>query len=252
MNHFTQRMTGKLHFLLSIGCLCLLFGCSSDGRTNIKTYNLPLHELQDGLAYEYRAVDNEQLPPYYWYYRSLKQEESIYLTGLYYNHEFIPQQFVREEQVDNGMVLQEMFVYETNSEDLQDQVDVTVLQGATFPFEVTDSLGAFVYNVNWYSSKDSMTYNVVRNRRYLGKTAYIYKEKEYPAVRFRVRELIETEQIGFLSIELTGEEIYAQGIGLVYTSKEAVDGSFEQAYALYDRYPMTELEAKFGASLKEE
>jgi hypothetical protein len=239
-------------FLFPISLLFLLLACQFDGRTNIKTYNFPLHELQEGIAYEYRPVNDERLPPYYWYYRSLKQDDQIFLTGLYYDFEFIPQQFIREEQVDNGMVLQELYIYETNSEDKQDQLEAEVIAGATFPFEVTDSLGAFVYNVSWYSPKDSINYNLIRNRRFLEKTTYTYKDEAYPAVRFRVRELIETEQEGFLTLELIGEEIYAQGIGLVYTSKRAVEGDFEQTYALYDRYPMTELEAKFGASLEED
>ncbi|MEM6698678.1 MAG: hypothetical protein AAF599_09805, partial [Bacteroidota bacterium] len=69
-----------LFLIFSVGLL-LLIQCRFDGKTNIKTYYYPMYELYDGLTYEYRGISNEQLPPYYWYYRTVEQGESTYLTG---------------------------------------------------------------------------------------------------------------------------------------------------------------------------
>jgi len=77
----TQQFLVKL-LLLAVGSF-LLYQCQLNEKTNIKTYYFPLHDLYEGLTYEYRAVGNEQLPPYYWYYRTIDQEESTFLTGMY-------------------------------------------------------------------------------------------------------------------------------------------------------------------------
>jgi len=237
--------------LFTVIGLLLLMQCHIDGKTNIKTYYYPLHDLYNGLTYEYRGVNNEQLPPYYWYYRTVEQEGSTYLTGMYYDYNFIPQQFIREERVSNGMLMDELFVYQTDSTDKQLQIPVDVAAGNTFPFEVQDSLGVFLYNISWFSSIDSATNTIIRNRRYQGKTAFEFKGKRYDAIEFSVRELIENEQEGTLKVELEGKEIYAQGLGLVYVSKKAIGSPFEQTYQLYDRYPMKQLEEKFGKSFQE-
>jgi len=144
------------------------------------------------------------------------------------------------------MLLEELFLYQSDSTDKQTRIPVEIVAGNNFPFEVQDSLGIFLYNIQWFSPADSSTNTLIRNRRYLGRTTYEFEGKEYAAIEFGVRELIENEQEGFLKIELKGKEIYAQGLGLVYTHKEAIDSGFEQTYQLYARYPMMELEKKFG------
>jgi len=245
-----MRKQIQIIFLLGIVAFSLI-QCRFDGNTNIKTYYFPLHDLYDGLTYEYRGVHNEQLPPYYWYYRTMEQEEATYLTGMYYDYNFIPQQFIREERVSNGMLMDELFIYQTDSTDKQVQIPVDVTAGNTFPFEVKDSLGIFLYNISWFSPIDSATNTIVRNRRYQGKTTFEFKGKKYDAIEFSVRELIENEQEGVLKVELEGREIYAQGLGLVYVRKKAIGSPFEQTYQLYDRYPMKQLEEKFGRSLQE-
>lgn len=237
-------------FFFSI--VLLLNACQSDGTTNVKTYYFPLHDLYDGLVYEYEGVDDEQLPPYYWYYRTVEKEDgTVTLTGMYYNYAFEPQQFIQEERIGNGMILEDLFLYELNADGKQDQIIAEIVEDTVYPFEVRDSLGIFLYEVQWFSPSDSTNYTIVRNRRYQGKTSFTYQDKDYLAVRFQVRELIETEKEGFLTIEMIGEEIYAQGLGLVEVKKEAVTGSFKQHYRLVDRYLMTELEEKFSRFLEE-
>lgn len=232
--------------------MVLICACQTDRTTNIKTYYFPLHELYDGLVYEYQSVSDEQLPPYYWYYRTVDKEDgAVTLTGMYYNYEFEPQQFIQEERISNGMILEDLFIYEPNSVGKQDQVIAKIIEDTVFPFEVRDSSGVFLYEAQWFSPTDSTNYTIVRNRRYQGKTSFTYQDKDYLAIKLQVRELIETEQEGFLTIELMGEEIYAQGLGLVEVKKESVTGSFKQHYRLADRYLMTDLEEKFSLYLEE-
>ena len=237
----------QLSFLLLLAAC--VFACQSDGKRDIEQYYLPLEELEEGLAYEYRAVGNDSLPPYYWYFRTIEHEEKTFLTGMYYNYAFLPQQFIREEKVSNGMLLEEMFIYESDSLNEQLQIPVEVLSGSTYPFQVQDSLGVFLYKVQWQSPRDSSVTTIIRNRRYRGSATHYAKGKTYDCIEFSIKEVIDNEKQGFLELELEGIERYAEGIGLVYSERRLIGGDFEQKYELFERYPMTDLEAKFEQDL---
>lgn len=238
-------------FLNSIILLLLCSSCQSDGKRDIERFYLPLEELYDGLVYEYESVGNDTLPPYYWYFRTIEQEETTFLTGMYYNYNFTPQQFIREEQVSNGMLLEEMFLYETDSLDKQSQIPIEILSGSAFPFQVQDSLGVFLYKVKWKSPKDSSVTTIIRNRRYKRDVTIGFDGKSYKGVEFSLREIISNEVEGSLELELEGVERYAEGIGLVYSKRRLIGGGFEQVYKLVDRYPMSVLEERFAKQLQQ-
>ena len=86
-------------FLFLINC----YACSSDSKRNIKAYYLPLNELADGLVYEYQAINNEQLPPFYWYFRTTQIKDQTILSGQYFDYQFRIQQLTKEEIVSNGV-----------------------------------------------------------------------------------------------------------------------------------------------------
>jgi hypothetical protein len=224
----------------------LLVSCKSDGdRRDIRDYYFPVKELTDGLVYEYRPVGNDAMAPAYWYYRSLIFEDSVFLTGTYYEYNLLPLQFTREEMVSNGMLLEEMYLYEQDSTGKQVRTEVDIVAGNVFPFEVRDPGGIFLYRVEWESPLDpGARTTLIKNRRYLGDTTFIYKEKTYDAVRFEVRELLEYDKEGVFEKEYAGTEIYAEGLGLVYYRKE-ISPDLTLEYALADRYPMERLEELF-------
>ncbi len=221
--------------------------CQLSSNIDIQNYYLPLSELKDGLVYEYQSINGE-FPPYYWYFRTIEQGNSTFLTGMNYNYRFMPQQFIRETKVSNGMLLEEAYIYEMDTSEKQIKVPLDIVAGNVFPFQVQDSLGIFLYNVNWQSALDGIQTTIIRNRQYKGKTTFEFKGKEYPAITFSVKELIEDEREGVLKLELTGKEIYVKGIGLVYTEKQMLNGDFQQVYQLKDRYSMQVLESKFKES----
>ena len=49
--------------------------------------------------------------------------------------------------------------------------------------------------------------------------------KTYPALKFKLFELIDIEEVGHLELSLEGEETYAKGLGLVHTIKGMSDGT---------------------------
>ncbi len=224
----------------------LLVSCSGDrDYRDIRDFYFPLKDLRDGLVYEYEPVGDDSLSSNYWYYRSFIFKDSVFLTGTYYEYELLPLQFIREELVDNGMLLEEMYLYEADSTGEQIRIPVEVEVGNAFPFMVRDSGGIFLYKVSWSSPLDpGATVRVIKNRRFTGDTTYRYRGATYDAVTFAVRELFEYDREGVLAQQYDGIEIYAEDLGLVYYRKD-VNPQFILEYRLKGRYPMNELEEKF-------
>lgn len=229
-----------------------LSSCRENGRKDIRDYYFPLRELEEGLVYEYQPVYVDSLTPAYWYYRSFIQEEGVFLTGTYYEYDLVPLQLVREELVRNGMLVQDVYLYEEepDSTGQQSQTAVEVLEGSAFPFEVTDSSGVFLYKIRWAPPQDSgAVITLVKNRRYLKDTVVQALGSPHDAVVFEVRELLSYDKEGVFEQEYGGREIYAEGIGLVYYDKK-IGGSRALSYVLERRYPMNELEEQYEQRIR--
>lgn len=247
----TKVLNNRLSF--SLGLLVFLINaCTSDGKRKIQSYYYPLEDLKEGLVYEYQPINNDSLSVDYWYYRSLEKDGFTYLTANYYDESFTVQQFLREEVVSNGMLLDDMYLYAFDTLGKQVQVPVEILSGSTFPFEVDEKEGGvFLYKVKWIVAPEPLTTaTLIRNRSFLGDTTYVHKDKEYPCVAFEVRELVESfiEGDGYAEPEFKGIEFYAKNIGLVYYRKQ-VSENFTVEYELVDRYDMDILEEKFKNSI---
>lgn len=228
--------------------LAILFSsCKTEhgDQRNIRKFYFPISALDDGLVYEYHAINNDTFPPVYWYYRNVKKGDDVYLVGTAYDVNLLPNQLITEQIVSNGMLLEDMYLYVTDSLGKQKQIAVEIESGSAFPFLVKDSTGVFLYKVKW-SLPDSpeVSTTLIKNRRFLGDTTYTYQGVNYDGVQFSVKELIEQRAEGSLEIEYDGIEIYARDLGLVYYKKEIQEG-FTQEYALVKTYPMAELEAQF-------
>lgn len=251
-NQLGMKIALKTIFLLAIGGL-FFWNCQRDGGVkNIREYYFPLKQLQDGLVYEYRAVNNDSLAPNYWYYRSFVQDSGIYFTGTYYDAaDLTPLQFTREEMVSNGMRLIDLYLYEPDSTGKSQRVEAEIIAGSVFPFEVRDSGGVFVYNIEWTSlGEPKTTTGLIKNRRYAGDTTFVFDDKRHDAVIFKVRELLEHDQEGVFEQEFATEEWYAEGLGLVYYRKEITDDLVLE-YRLAERYPMTQLEELFRQKMEQ-
>ena len=217
----------------------------SDDQKNIRDYYFPLKQLKEGLVYEYQAIAPDSLAPYYWFYRSIIEEDRVFLTGTYYEVDLIPKQFTQEELVENGMLLDTLILYYTDSTDRQQPIKVDIVAGNLFPFQVSLPSGVFLYNVHWQEPDDpTTTTTLIKNRRYLGDTTFVFQNKTYDCVVFDVKELVEVNQEGALEQQFSGIEFYAKGVGLVYT-KRIINEHLSFEYALANRYQMDTLEQKF-------
>lgn len=274
MKNRNRRSIGKARwFWYSMLLLVVHLGCNSDGTRDIRSYYFPLQDLQEGMVYEYRAVNMDSLTPKYWYYRSFIGEEGIFLTGTYYEQDLTPLQFVREEMVGNGMIQDTLylleyafsesaidslpaeereafFIYRPDSSSQIARVDVEILSGTLFPFQVRENGGVFLYKVKWRpAGQPQAEITLGKTRRYLGDTTFVFQDKSYDCVRFEVHELFQQDQEGVLEQEYEGVEWYAKNLGLVYFRKNITE-DFVIEYQLIDRYPMEQLEEKYNALLE--
>ncbi|MDX1942864.1 MAG: hypothetical protein SFU99_20035 [Saprospiraceae bacterium] len=237
--------------IICIGFVTMLTNCHGDGVKNIRDYYFPLKQLQDGLVYEYHSVNNDSLAPNYWYFRSIILDSAAYFTGTNYAPDLTPLQFSREELVKNGMLLQDLQLYETDSTGQQQRIEAEIIAGSVFPFEVRDSGGVFLYKVSWQPpSMGGATMTLIKNRRYAGDTTFVFQNKRYDVVIFEVRELLSHEQEGFFEREFSTVEWYAKGLGLVYYKKNIADNLILE-YRLAERFPMAKLEALFRKKLEQ-
>lgn len=236
---------------LFFAAFALLFSCANDdGKRNIESYYFPLSELADGLVYEYRSIGSENDPPRYWYYRTVEQDGQTFLVGMAYDPEFEPDQLVREERVPSGMLLADLLIYEADSTGKKTKVQTSIDAESVFAFRVDEAKpGVLLSSVNWQTTTDSAKINLVRNRQFDGDTTFTFRGKKVPAIRFRTVELVEHETEGRLPLEFGGEEWYAEGLGLVFLSKD-IDENWQMAYELVDTYTMQAFEEKFRVSLE--
>lgn len=241
---FIQRI-----LLASAALLCLISCEPDDGKKDLKAFYFPLDSLADGRVYEYRVISGSEQRKAYWYYKAVREEQRLYLIGMAYDDAFAPEQFVREEQVDNGMLLSDFIAYETDTvTGLKVQIPAQVEQSNVFPFKVSAPAGVLLFSVRWTSPRDSSVYSFTRNRQYLKDTSVVFRNEQLPAVLFNVRELVDHEQEGHWQQEYPVTEVYAQGVGLVFTEKRFSD-SLRLVYQLEDIYSMEEFEGKFKKAL---
>ena len=220
--------------------LAVMLCCACGAERELRPYYFPFKTLTEGLVYEYQPTDTLGTP-FYAYYRTLYEDDKTYLTVMFYDHTYTPYQFVSERLVNSGALLERQFLYETDTLGKQVQIPLRVASNNTFPFKLaTDGPpGVLLMEMSWAQpSQPGATFTLVRNRQYARDTTWTYQQETLDAIVLRLRELIEHDEEGVLSQEYGGTEVYAEGLGLVYSEKRIAEG-LTLAYRLADRYPMS-------------
>ncbi len=244
--------------LIRLILLLMTFGVLGSCRVDhiareFMAFYYPVYDLQEGKVYEYRPVKNDTLPVDYWYYSSHEVDEKLHFTGNYYNDRFQVQQFFRETQEADAMMLSDFILYDTDDAGKQEQINVEILSKNTFPTNFVDSTKTFQMGVKW-SIPDEVgtTISLTRDRNYIGMSKYTYQGKRIECAIFKTLENIEhfVADDGYLEPSFPGIEIYGKDIGLVYYKKQlSADVIIE--YELYATYSMQEFDKKFKRSLEQ-
>lgn len=227
--------------------------CGPTSGRDIRDYYFPFRQLTEGLVYEYTAIDSNTLEAHdYWYYRSFIQDTAMFLTVNFYNAQFLPERFSREELVSGGIVLNELFLYEADTTGRQQRTAATIESANVFPFYIDpDAPEIYLYKVRFRlpSQPASANTTLIINRQFARDTTFQLDGTDYPAIQFDLRGVVEIRDTSAGGIEptFTGGEIYAEGIGLVEYWRSF--GEQKRHYRLADRYPMTTFEEKAAQSL---
>ncbi len=241
------------NYLFSAFLLAGLFGCGSNSTRDTRDYYFPFRQLTEGQVYEYRPVDsNVDSEPEYWYYRSILLDTAMYLAVNFYNEAFQPERFSREELVDGGIILNQLFLYEMDSTGRHQRVEAAIESGNIFPFRIdpTDPQ-IYLYRVRFRlpSQPVSASTTLIINRQFARDTTVAIDSESVPALLFDLRGVVEIRDTvaGGLEPTFSGGEIYARGIGLVEYWRTV--GDRRSHYRLADRYSMQEFEAKAAEML---
>ncbi|MBT8219457.1 MAG: hypothetical protein KJP00_06520 [Bacteroidia bacterium] len=213
--------------LLSIIITSSMLGCKGQFPKNIKDYYYPINDLSDGLVYQYTTTNSDQQSvSNYWYFKSNIINDTIHFTGQYYDAKKTVGQFFRQSITDQGAIYKDYNFYVYN--DSSDQASVIQLQihyASAFPFQVKDTTSIYLYKLSFIAPADSSLNTITRNRRFVGEEEWEHNGKVYPAIRIKLLERIENDRQGVLTIDFKGYEIYAKGIGLVYTFRSSENGT---------------------------
>jgi hypothetical protein len=245
-------MKRKIFYVTSILCFLSIAGCqlNSDNRD----YYFPLEQLsKEAKVYEYEYRFRDTSFKSYWYYQTIQQKDSIYLVGTCYDANFNPLLLMREQKVKNGMRLADMYFYGVNTEGYTVRSRADIEGGAVFPFITKDSTSVFINIIAYKDAKDStIKTTLTRNRRFLRPTTYGFKNTQYDALLFEMKEeqAVSDPKRGGISHVFKIEEIYAKNIGFVYSKRYMSDSDFVEC-RLLDITDMAHLEERFKIKLNQ-
>lgn len=241
--HKDKDIRGMKKAIGSLLGFCLLsvwmMKCSSGG-WNTRNYYFPLNELEEGRVYAYRNEGNIGPPVVYWYYRSIIGSGKVYLTATYYEDNPSPLQLVTERLVENGMIREELFLFEVDSLGKSQRTKAVIEVGDAFPFYVKEKGGIFLQRQTWMDRGTGHKITLIKNRIFGGQTSFNWEGSDWNALEFEIKELLIDEGDGALELEFKGKEVYAAGMGLVYYEKEIEEGVV-MAYRLEDIMTMDDL-----------
>jgi len=226
-------------FLFLFVIICCITACKNDTTRNIKAYYYPVQELDEGLTYKYQVVGQDSIAPDFWFYRNILTDTAHYLLKTYYQQIDFPSTVAREEIVSNGVLLDQLYLFERDSLGDIQQIKANILSPSAFPFEIEDKNTVYLYKINFQlPSQLNGSTTLIINRRFLGDTSFQYQGKEYPAIYFDTRGQVEIQDTinGGMEPRFWGEEIYAKGLGLVAYRQAHSPNERGLEYQLIDRF----------------
>jgi hypothetical protein len=206
-----------------IGLGLVWWSCNTD-RNNIgalSAYYFDVTHLPDsGLTYNYRNLQDSLADPETWHFQrvGVASMESINYDG---QGEIVQRQY--ERFVENGVLIDSLILYSTDSLGVRNRVPVRVISPNRFPFNAIDTSHVWLTHLDWYQPGDSLHIVLQRRRIFSGFTQWKWDGHTIPAIRFRTEDTFETERDGWTNSSWYGEEIYGKGLGLVYYKRKISD-----------------------------
>jgi|GEM_PF-853426 hypothetical protein len=243
---------GTVAFLFAFA-LFYWVGCQTDASMPLTGYYFPQAAAQDGIVYQFEE-QGFQSGPEYWYFTSKEREDSLFLITTVYSSDFEQQQLSIERKVSNGWIQEQLLLFFPDGEKTR-QASVEIKTQNTFAFDLEDSLELIHYSISWEENLDSTIAQkrLFRNKRFLGFDTLNIMGEPSRVAKFLVRDMIEDERQGTLTLHIKSYESYAQGWGLVKKDQYYMRGEKEQlirSLRLVDTLSMSTLEREFKENLQ--
>lgn len=210
--------TRVLALLLLVACC---FSCDPQPR-DVRNFYFPARELAEkGMVYIYEntgtlpGADQE-----FAYYLGVDQDTALYLSITQYDGTFSPRQQTRQQIENDGAYVRDLMLLQSDSSGVAIPISTELLYARAFPFylnDITDQ-DANGYRLRFVSPSDeAKTTYVSLNRSFRGDTTINVLGKDYPALVFDLAgEVSERDkELGDISPQFSGFEIYAKGLGMV-------------------------------------
>lgn len=236
-----------LNRLVYFATIVILFvSCQDDG--DISAFYFPSDEMIEGKVYEYRFVGKPDVLPEYWLHVSTENgvngKKGRFFESTLFGTNMEVRQIVKEEIVNNGVLLEELQLNFRDSTGNRKTVKPIIISANVFPFEVRDTSLKYFYKIFFKNPFDTLqTTYLTRSRTYKGKKRCTYKGKEMECVEFALEEKYVDDREGRWEKVVYGTERYAKGIGLVYY-KKGLQKEFALEYELADIYSKDELKRR--------
>lgn len=209
---------------------------------NTLPYYFPVEALKQGKVYEYSLMqDSAAFVTHYWLLQTEEDAKGqTFLIWKRYNPFFEQDQYIKEWIVKDGVVTvaYEMFIKDTATQISTRYVN-KVEENIVFPFEASlDTNMAYRFSCALTLPPDFVTVRLIRDRQFSQPLVYPYQGKKVPAVAFACTDLYDLEdkeEGGYWEQKTASVEIYAEGIGLVYTEekKEGKSSTINQLTHIY-------------------
>lgn len=251
-SEFSAKWAAFLRKVLPICGLLSLLACVQEEKDGpYKAFYFPFEEMLEGQVYEYVSTSaiGDTIITEYWAYKSTNDEKGWQLMGTYYDSYFQVRQYFRETIHQTGSLMEDYFLYQPDSNGVNQRYDADLKAPNGFPFVLKDTNSILLFDLQWTFSEDPLhRVSLTRNRQYRERSTFSFQGKQRPAILFDLKERIDDEQEGHLEKEYNGLEIYAKGLGLVYYRKD-FDENIVMEYQLKEVYTMAQFEEKFKAAI---
>lgn len=205
-----------------IAITLVLSSCGRD--VTLKDCFLPEEAKTNEVIITYKTNDHK-LPIEKWV-NSITNEGK--LTSISLNANGHQEQRYKQRITEDGVLLEELVYFYYDSLGNQSEVRPNILSPVMYPFNAkVDNKEAYRFKISWREPSDSLKVaTFTRDRFFVGFTTYEVDGKEIDASEFKIDELYELrgDDGGYWEARRSGKEIYAKGLGLVYSSKGETNG----------------------------
>ncbi|HLF65069.1 MAG TPA: hypothetical protein VI603_14995 [Saprospiraceae bacterium] len=189
-----------------------------------------------GKVYVYEPVNDPLHPVEFWHKRFSGDNHVSHLHNRLFSPDGTMLQNITESIDQKGATLIQLELAYPSG-DTTSMLAVKINDATTFLFGPPDTAIIAKYQIEYREpAVDSVRVILTRIRRFINEEQYSYQGKDYPAMRFVVKETLETETEGFTESEWLTTELYVLGLGLVYYRKP-INKEFVLEYRLKDIMP---------------